>query len=323
LMAFLELKRSGRKLSRDVIFLAAADEETGGARGVALLLKQHPDLFEGVGFVLNEGGSTTTIVDKVSYWGIETSQKVPLWLRISVRRRPSHSAVPPADGGSAAQLMPVLADLLSMPTPYRVVPAAQESLRAFSRTQPGRRGQLLSDVRRYVNAPEFAQLVPEGARSVLHDTIALTQLNAGTGANMMPASATATLDFRLLPDVPPEVTIEKVRALVAKRADVEILLKGEPTIASPTNTPLFAILSRAMKAAEPSSVVGPVFSPGTSDSRFFRARGIVAYGISPFKVNYYDADTVHGTDERIRSEFFHQGVRLMKRVTREFCTSPS
>jgi len=55
------------------------------------------------------------------------------------------------------------------------------------------------------------------------------------------------------------------------------------------------------------------------DSRYFRAKGIVAYGIAPFKVNYYDADTVHGNDERIRARFFSEGVRLMRGIVTGFC----
>ena len=62
---------------------------------------------------------------------------------------------------------------------------------------------------------------------------------------------------------------------------------------------------------------------GTSDSRYFRARGIVAYGIAPFKVNYYDADTVHGNDERIRARFFAEGVRLMRTIVSQFCAAGS
>jgi len=65
--------------------------------------------------------------------------------------------------------------------------------------------------------------------------------------------------------------------------------------------------------------VAAVVGAGTSDSRFFRARGIVAYGIAPFKVNYYDADTVHASDERIRARFFTQGTRLVRRIVRDFC----
>jgi hypothetical protein len=39
----------------------------------------------------------------------------------------------------------------------------------------------------------------------------------------------------------------------------------------------------------------------------------------PFKVNYYDADSVHGVDERIRVRFFVEGVGLMRAIVREFC----
>ena len=53
----------------------------------------------------------------------------------------------------------------------------------------------------------------------------------------------------------------------------------------------------------------------------FRQRGIVAYGVSPFKVNYYDVDGAHGADERIRSRFFAEGVRLMRTIVRDFCAA--
>jgi acetylornithine deacetylase/succinyl-diaminopimelate desuccinylase-like protein len=65
--------------------------------------------------------------------------------------------------------------------------------------------------------------------------------------------------------------------------------------------------------------VSQTVGAGTTDSRFFRARGIVAYGIAPFKVNYYDADTVHAADERIRAAFFADGVRLMRGLVSDFC----
>ena len=92
---------------------------------------------------------------------------------------------------------------------------------------------------------------------------------------------------------------------------------------------LFAIKLRpwiaialALSLAACASSGGPLVSPGTTDSRFFRARGIVAYGIAPFKVNYYDADGVHGNDEKIRTRFFGEGVGVMRRIVREFCARP-
>ncbi len=56
LASFLSLHRSGRPLNRDVIFLATADEEAGGYFGVGWLIENRPEIFDGVGFLLNEGG---------------------------------------------------------------------------------------------------------------------------------------------------------------------------------------------------------------------------------------------------------------------------
>ncbi len=88
--------------------------------------------------------------------------------------------------------------------------------------------------------------------------------------------------------------LARVKEAVGKNADVDVLLGGEPVPESSMDTELFKTLANAMRAASPGSAVAPIVGAGTTDSRFFRARGIVAYGISPFKVNYYDADTVHG-----------------------------
>jgi acetylornithine deacetylase/succinyl-diaminopimelate desuccinylase-like protein len=116
--------------------------------------------------------------------------------------------------------------------------------------------------------------------------------------------------------------LARIREAVGKKGTVEVLLKGEPSPESPSSGELFAALAKAMRESEPGSVVAPIVGAGTTDSRYFREKGIVAYGIAPFKVNYYDADSVHGTDERIRSQFFVEGTRLMRKIVRNFCSAP-
>jgi acetylornithine deacetylase/succinyl-diaminopimelate desuccinylase-like protein len=110
-----------------------------------------------------------------------------------------------------------------------------------------------------------------------------------------------------------------VKETLPAGGDLQVLLAGQPVPESPSDTELFRVLAAAMTKAESGSIVAPVVGGGTSDSRYFRARGIVAYGIAPFKVNYYDADTVHANDERIRARFFAEGVRLMRRIVADFC----
>ena len=57
LQAFLALHAAGVPLRRDVVLVATADEEAGGAYGAGWLLEHHPEVFEGAGYLLNEGGN--------------------------------------------------------------------------------------------------------------------------------------------------------------------------------------------------------------------------------------------------------------------------
>ncbi len=92
LAAMVALQRERTALERDVIFLAVADEETGGAEGTQWLLKEHADLFAEAAFVLNEGGSNRVAGDRLFWWGIEVAQKRPLWLRVTTQGRGGHGS---------------------------------------------------------------------------------------------------------------------------------------------------------------------------------------------------------------------------------------
>ena len=319
LMAVLELKRRKLPLTRDVVYLAVPDEELGGLHGAKELLDAHPELFANVGYVLNEGGYNETIVDKVSFWGVEVQQKIPLFLRITVHGWPGHAAGPPDDGGTLVQLMNTLQAIRAIDTPYRLTPAVERHFHAYGAVRKDERGEVLRAIREPMDLARVKRVLSPGYRSLLHDTIAVTRLGGGACTNCIPATGTADLDIRLLPDEKSDPMEAKVRELVGKRGEVAVLLKGEPAPESRSDTDLYRVLAAKFQQSEPGSVVAPIVQAGTSDSRFFRARGVVAYGIAPFKVNYYDADTVHGTDERIRQRFFDAGVRLTREIVRAFC----
>ena len=319
LMAMIDLKRRHTPLRRDVIYLGVADEERGGLQGCKELLERHPELFANVGYVLNEAGYNETVVDKVVFWGIEVQQKVPLFLRIHMKGQAGHSASPPDDGGTLSLLIHTLESIEKISTPYRVTPAVGRYFAALAATKHDYKGEALRTLTHGVDVNRIEHVLPPGYRSLLHDTIAITQIHGGICTNCMPMNAAADVDIRVLDDARTDGMLAKVKELVPKGGEVEVLLAGEPSPESSTDTELFRLLAAAMQKSDPGSVAGPVVSAGTSDSRYFRARGITAYGIAPFKVNYYDADTVHGNDERIRANFFSQGVRLTRQIVHDFC----
>ncbi|HEY5611854.1 MAG TPA: M20/M25/M40 family metallo-hydrolase, partial [Thermoanaerobaculia bacterium] len=250
LSAFLDLKRQKIALRRDVIFLAVADEETGGLRGCKEILERHPELFQNVGFVLNEGGANETIVDRVSFWGIEVDEKIPLWIRLTVRSSAGHSAVPPDDGGSVAHLLRALTAIQQIPRPYRVTPNVARQLAMAAERKPDR-GDALRDPARFFDAPDFEKRLSPSVRALLRDTLAITRIHAGTAVNTIPAEAFAELDLRLLEGSSPDAMLDKIRAAAGESVDLSVLLKEEKAPASPIESDLYRLLERVMKKAEP------------------------------------------------------------------------
>lgn len=318
LMSLVDLKRRGAKLSRDVIFLAVPDEELGGLRGTKALLEKRPELFANVGFVMNEGGANEAALERVIFWGIEVQQKVPLWLRVTCEGDGGHGASPPDDGGATAKLVRALTAVQALETPYRLDPSVARVTAAAAAVRKDGRGAKLRLIREPFDAKAIEDL-PRGYRALLKDTIAVTHIDAGSSINVVPTRAVAGVDIRLLPSTPAAAMLERVREAVGKDGTVEVVLESQPLPESPASGPLWETVSRAMRASAPGSTVGPMVAAGTTDSRFFRARGIAAYGVMPFRVNYYDADGVHGNDERIRARYFADGVRLMRTIVRDFC----
>ena len=57
-------------------------------------------------------------------------------------------------------------------------------------------------------------------------------------------------------------------------------------------------------------------------ARYLRARGIAAYGVWPFPVDFYQTEGIHAVDERVRADWFMQGVSLTRRVVRSYAFEP-
>lgn len=318
-MSLIDIKRRNLPLRRDVVFLGVADEEAGGLNGCKELLEKHPEIFENVGFVLNEGGYNETIVDRVTFWGIEVQEKVPLWLSLHAKGTPGHAAAPPDGGGTLAKLVAALAAVEQISTPYRLTPDVEKFFHAAGAARKDERGEVLRNIAAEMSGDRFEHVLTPAYRSLLRDTVTITRVAGGSSVNSIPANAVADIDVRLLPDEQSEPMVQRVRDAVGKNADVEVLLAGAPVPTTGSDTELFSTLERTMRKEAPGSLVAPIVGAGTTDSRFFRARGIVAYGVAPFKVNYYDSGTVHGNDERIRAGFFTEGVRLMREIVIDFC----
>lgn len=317
LAAFLELKKSGKPLNRDVWFVATADEEAGGEFGAGWLLRTHGDTFADVGYVLNEGGAGRAFGDQVAVM-VEVTQKVPLWLRLTAYGRPGHGSSPQPET-SVTRLVKATKRLADTRFPPHLIPEVQSMLESVSpyQTDPRLAAQL-ANIAVSIKDPEFMmrlQLEDPGTHSLLRNTCSITRLEGSSKINVVPPQATAELDCRLLPDQNPEEFIAGLTTIIAdENVRIETLMSFTPAI-SGTNNEVFRAIGKVSEEMFKAPVITTV-AGGFTDSHFFRDRGMTAYGYSPFVFVPEEMRGVHGNNERISVENLTRGTKAMTRLLR-------
>jgi acetylornithine deacetylase/succinyl-diaminopimelate desuccinylase-like protein len=150
-----------------------------------------------------------------------------------------------------------------------------------------------------------------GMANLFLDTIQVTVLRGGERINVVPERSAALLDIRLLPDTDSAAFLAEVERRLGKELAVKVLVTAPPSAPSPVTGRLYAAMVKVLSRDGP---VVPTFIAGFTDSRFFRERGIPAYGLSPFELSSDDSKGIHSTDERIPVAEIDRGVERMRRI---------
>jgi acetylornithine deacetylase/succinyl-diaminopimelate desuccinylase-like protein len=310
LLAFIDLVRTHRTPEHDIVFLATADEETGGSKGVAWLLEQRPDIFEGIRYAINEGGITETTRERVTYFGIEIGTKMTVIVLLRARDRQSMQA-----------LRVALEPFITPVDPERVLPEVREFLHDLAPMRVGQ-GQLLDDVARTIAAGKF-WLLSSGYRELTQNVIWPAKIESDA------RGVTMRVNLYNLPDENPDRRVAWLRGVAARYA---VTIEGVPELSGPAplssrHTPMFALIAAEARRQYPGTRTGSeVLVAWANDSRYLRARGISAYGLMPFPTDWYQTQGIHSIDERVRVDWFNDGITLLGRITSRFAfesmTSP-
>lgn len=313
LLATVLAKRLDLPLERDIVFLAVADEEEGGEFGIRYLAREHPELLE-ADVVLNEGayGFREFMGRPVKMFAVGPSEKSPCWLRLVARGRPGHASVPHGDN-AVERLVAALARISAAERRKRVSAPVEAMLRTLATE-----GFLPADLD--PTAEEVVEMLASAdghLAAVTSDTINLTSLRAGGKHNVIPASAEATLDCRLLPGTNPDEFVAELERLIDDPS-IEIVrvlehVSGESSLDAP---PVAAIRDVVAATYGEDGMVLPVLSPGFTDSHAFRAAGVPAYGFIPALLTREELATIHGHNERISQENLELGTRILFEVVR-------
>jgi acetylornithine deacetylase/succinyl-diaminopimelate desuccinylase-like protein len=319
----LELARDKTPLRRDVIIALTSGEETGGGAGTHWLVDQHKDLLDAE-TALNEGGGITLTDDGAKVRGVDIgiSEKLYQTFRLVVRGKGGHSSTPPTDGDAvttlaralvkvgthrfAPRILPEVKAALALEIPIAtpsVAAALRHALTTAPRLSPEDEKVILTD--RHLNA-------------LTHTTCVATMLSAAPQDNVLPTTAEAQVNCRILPGETRDQVLATLKALVADPT-VEVsfgalLGDGGSTAASGE---VFDVVKKIAGERYPGVAVDGSMGTGASDSRFLRGIGIQAYGVSPVMYSRPEIPHLaHGPDERTPVRWFREGGLFLRDVTR-------
>jgi acetylornithine deacetylase/succinyl-diaminopimelate desuccinylase-like protein len=311
--ALIALARSGERLGRDVILLATADEETGGAAGAGWLTHHRPDLVGQAEYVVNEGDDIHVLPDGRRVVEVAIAEKAPCWVRITATGDAGHGAVPPRET-AVTRLVRALERLRRYSTPVRLTPAVEAYFAALAPLEPEPLRTRLLHLRTALEDPPFLAEFTRNPRqnALVRDTITPTVLRGSSKTNVIPAE----LDCRLLPGETPAAFVGRLAEVIGDDSvHLEPLLAFAASASDPESGLVAAVREMARRELGGAPVV-PSVIPGFTDSHYFRDLGIASYGFVPFALTDADERTVHGIDERISVDNLGQGVRRLLALLR-------
>ena len=306
-------KRAGMVPPRDLVFAFVSDEEAGGKYGCQWLVDKRPDLFEGVTEAIGEvGGFSLTVPRREGgerrLYLVQTAEKAMRWMRLSARGRAGHGMLIHDDNAVTA-----VAEATAKLGRHQFPIVMTESVELFLQAVAEETGYAFD-----VDSPDLdgavAKLGSIGrlVAATLRDTANPTMLKAGYKANVIPATAEAVIDCRVLPgrlaaferEVDEIIGPDVSREWIVDLPSYETGFHGE----------LLDAMNGAILAADPEARTVPYMLAGGTDAKAFARMGIRCFGFVPLRLPP-DLDfsaLFHGVDERVPVDALTFGAQVLE-----------
>jgi carboxypeptidase PM20D1 len=313
------LLAEGFRPARTVLLAFGHDEEvggTGGARAIAATLAKRGVKLE---LVLDEGGVIGEgimpgVAAPVALIGV--AEKGFVSVELSARAPGGHSSLPPRQGAIGI-VAAAITRLEAHPMPARLEGASRQLFETI--------GPQFPLVQRMIFANLWAtralvtrklQGTPT-TNAMVRTTTATTIFQAGTKENVLPGTARAVANFRILPGDSIAGVLAHVRRVVDDER-IEIRQVGafsaEPSAPSPSDSDRFRALERTVRSVTPDAIVAPYLVVVITDARYYRALSDHVFRFLPLRLTSKDLDRMHGTNERLSIDEYHHAIRFYRQL---------
>jgi carboxypeptidase PM20D1 len=305
---------------KQTIYLAFGhDEEIGGENGAgkiaAFLTKQGIK----VAYTLDEGmvvvqGIMPGIEEPIAF--IALAEKGYLTLELVATAEGGHSSIPPRKT-AVGKLARAIARLEQHRLPAALKRPVTDMFETLAPYMPLSLKAVISN-RWLLDPVLIGELGKGGAtNAMVRTTTAATIIKGGTKDNVLPTTASATVNFRLLPGDNIQSVINHVTNAVDD-PEIEIRVKqgNEPSKVSAHETDSYRQIQKTIHEVLPDVLVSPGLMLAGSDSKHYEALAKNSYRFIPMRFGKEDLGRVHGTNERIMidnyAEIIQFYIRLME-----------
>jgi acetylornithine deacetylase/succinyl-diaminopimelate desuccinylase-like protein len=320
-VAFRHLAATGFRPKGDLIYFAVADEESGSAHGAQWMADHERDAIW-ADYVLTENGGLHAGDPEAPAITVHVGETGVAWRRLRLHGTPGHGSVPYRSDNALVKAAAVVQRLAEYTPAPRFNELWTERVRTLGVDEETQR--LLLDPAAVDDV--IAQIPARGVAAYLHScthtTFSCNVVDGSFKTNVIPDAVELQVDIRTVPGDTPEDVEGHLRAALGDlygEVEVEPMMNDMATI-SPTATPLWDAVARAVARPFPTSHLTPELVVGFTDSRVYRAMGSVAYGAGLFSPALDRGEyglRFHGNDERIDVESLALTTQLWLDVVKE------
>lgn len=300
---------------RTIVFAFGHDEEISGVNGAAKMAQRLRERGMQFAWMVDEGGlvikDNPMLPDKPMAM-INVAEKGYLTLTLTATGEGGHSSRPPAIS-TIGRLANALAKIEANPFPARLVGPVEEML--------GRLAPHVGQPERFVFnnlwltgglvAQQMAK--DQTTNSFVRTTTALTMVNAGVKENVIPQSAQAKVNFRLLPGDTRESVVERITEIVD---DPEVTISFErwdnlPPVAD-HQAEGFLVIEEAVSDVFPDALVVPSLLTATTDTRHYIDLVEHQYRFHGVEMVTAQANSIHGTNEYVDVASYLRSIEVAR-----------
>ena len=317
LIALLEavelLLEESFKPSQTIYLAFGHDEEVGGSKGAAEIVKYLKSKDVQAVMTLDEGGflaeNMVPGIDKPIAM-VNLAEKGFASFNLIVKTQGGHSSQPPKEN-TIGMLAQAIVNLENNQLPYKLVKPIDYQFEYIGAELP-----FLKKLA-FANPWLFEKRILESLNA--HTTTAPTIIQGGVKNNVIPTVASATINFRILPGE----TIASVKQHIEKNISnkIEVVPVGFLTNPSPVSridSEAYAILEKTIRSMFPNSIVVPGLVGGGTDARYFYEISDDVYRFYPIRVQPESMTRLHGIDEKISKDNYKEIIEFSYHLIKKF-----